>query len=174
MRRTGTRVAASCVRATTTAEPRAEFLARTRKRMTQRMRGFRRSARSSSRRCGRGQILRAPYVRILSRTGKRTMVPASCITDQGTPGKGLASGGPGIGPLRSGDLEQFGYTSVSGLTSLQRHRALAAAVRKYGPLTVWRKLNAVYVYTKRTSPASSRIFKADRNWVNATYGIKAF
>jgi hypothetical protein len=101
-------------------------------------------------------------------------VPASCIKNQGAPGKGLASGAPGIGPLRSGDLEQFGYTSVTGLTSLQRHRALAAAVRKFGALTVWLKLNAVYVYTKRTSPTSSRIFKADRNWVNITYGIKAF
>lgn len=108
------------------------------------------------------------------RSGKRSYVAASCIKNQGAPGKGLSSGEPGIGPLRSGDLERFGYTNVTAMSSSRRHLALARAIRAYGSLTVWRKLNAVYVYTKRTSPASSRIFKADRDWVNASYGIKAF
>jgi hypothetical protein len=174
VRRTGTRVAASCVRATTSAGPHATFLSKTRKRMTQRMKGFRVSMRHSTRRCGRGQILRAPYVRILSRTGKRSFVPAACIKDQGAPGKGLSSGKPGIGPLRTGDLDRFGYVNVVSLGKEKRHAALKAAVQEYGSLTVWRKLNAVYVYTKRSSPESSRIFKADRDWINATYGIKAF
>lgn len=174
IKRTGTRVSAACIRATTSAEPRAEFLARTRQRMTQRLKGFRVLARGFSRRCGSGKILRGPYVRILSKSGKRSYIPAACITNRGAPGKGLASGKPGIGPLRSGDLERFGYTNVTDLSQARRHIALAAAVREYGSLTVWRKLNAVYVYTKRSSPESSRIFKADRDWVNATYGIKAF
>lgn len=172
VKQTRTRVGASCVRATTTAGPRAEFLASTRKRMTLRLKGFRHSTRGTGRRCSLGKILRAPYVRI--RSGKRSYVAASCITNQGAPGKGLASGEPGIGPLRSGDLERFGYDTVTTLSIAKRHLALAKAVRAYGSLTVWRKLNAVYVYTKRTSPNSSRIFKADRDWVNATYGIKAF
>lgn len=171
VKRTGTRVPASCVRATTSAEPRAAFVARTRRRMSQRLKGL---ARGFSRRCGRGQILRGPYVRILRKSGKQTFVPAACITNRGAPGKGLSSGKPGIGPLRSGDLERFGYTQVMTLSKPRRHIALAAAVREYGSLTVWRKLNAIYVYTKRTSPISSRIFKADRDWVNATYGIQAF
>ncbi len=172
MRRTGTRVAASCVRATTAAGPHAEFLAKTRKRMTLRLKGFRRSARGTARRCNPGTILRAPYVRI--RSGKRSYVSASCITNQGAPGKGLESGKPGIGPLRSGDLERFGYDNIATLSVAKRHLALAKAVHAYGSLTVWRKLNAIYIYTKRTSPASSRRFKADRNWVNDMYGIKAF
>lgn len=129
-------------------------------------------SRGTTRRCSAGQILRAPYVRI--RSGKRSYVAASCITNQGAPGKGLASGEPGIGPLRSGDLERFGYDNVAALSIAKRHLALAKAVHAYGSLTVWRKLNAIYVYTKRTSPVSSRRFKADRDWVNNTYGIKAF
>jgi hypothetical protein len=56
----------------------------------------------------------------------------------------------------------------------RRHLSLAAAVRKYGALTVWRKLNAIYIYTRRSSPTSSATFKADRDWIKATYGIKAF
>jgi len=139
--------------------------------MTQRMKGFRIAARGLTS-CPRGTILRNPYVR--ERRGRRTAVPAACIKDQGAPGKGLSSGAPGIGPLRKGDLDRFGYRNVTELSESRRHLALAAAVRAYGSLTVWRKLNAVAIYTRRTSPASSAVFKADRDWVRAHYGIKAF
>lgn len=171
VKRTGTRVAASCVRATTKAGPRSAFVAATRRRMSERLRGIRRTRRGPTS-CRAGTILRAPYVR--ERAGKRIFVEASCIPDVGAPGKGLASGKPGIGPLRSGDLARFGYEHVTALSEGKRHLALAAAVKEYGALTVWRKLNAVYVYTRRSSPASSRTFKADRDWIKAHYGIKAF
>jgi len=174
VRRTGTKVRASCVRATTKAGPRSVFLAKTKRRMTRRLQGVRRSVRGP-RRCAPGTILRNPYVR--ERKGRRTLVPASCIRNVGNPGKGLASapgGGPGIGPLRKGDLSRFGYDHVTSMSEGRRHLALASAVRAYGSLTVWRKLNAIYVYTRNTSPASSAILKADRDWINAHYGIKAF
>ena len=77
--------------------------------------------------------------------------------------------GPGIGPLRKGDLAQFGYQHVTSMSAAKRREALALAVKAYGSLTVRRKLNAVYVYTRNTAPASSAIFKADRNWVKAHY-----
>ena len=76
---------------------------------------------------------------------------------------------PGIGPLRHGLLAKFGYSHVKTLSQSQRHVALEKAVRAYGALSVFRKLNAVYVYSKKTAPASSRIFKADRDWIGATY-----
>jgi hypothetical protein len=50
-----------------------------------------------------------------------------------------------------------------------RRAALAKAVAAYGALTVFRKLNAISVYTRRTAPASSRIFLADRNYVRSKY-----
>jgi hypothetical protein len=92
----------------------------------------------------------------------------------GAPGKGIPTGAPGIGPLRKGDLHRFGYTDVAHLSEGRRHLALAAAVKAYGALTVWRKLNAIYVYTRRTSPRSSAIFNADRDWIKTHYGIEAF
>ena len=119
--------------------------------------------------CKRGTIRRVAYTRRV-RSGKRITVKAGCIPDVGAPGKGFASG-PGIGPLRVGELARFGYEHVTSLTTGRRHLALARAVSTYGALSVFRKLNAVYVYTRRTSPASSRIFKADRDWVKATYGV---
>ena len=76
---------------------------------------------------------------------------------------------PGIGKLRHGLLAKFGYSHVSSLSLNQRHTALQKAVKAYGALSVFRKLNAVYVYSKKTAPTSSRIFKADRDYIGAKY-----
>ena len=108
------------------------------------------------------------------RLGQRQYVPAACVTDMGAPGKGIPSGAPGIGPLRKGNLKRFGYTNVTTMSVARRHLALAAAVKAYGALTIWRKLNAVYIYTRRTSPQSSAVFKADRDWIKSHFGIAAF
>ena len=116
-----------------------------------------------TRRCPPGKIMRRAYTR------KHTRVAARCIADVGVPGKGFQGEGPGIGPLRHGDLTQFGYGHVTAMTKGRRHLALARAVHAYGALTVWRKLNAVYVYTRNTAPASSAVFKADRDWIKAHY-----
>ena len=80
---------------------------------------------------------------------------------------------PGIGPLREGELSQFGYAGVAKLSVAQRHAALKKAVDTFGSLTVWRKLNAVAVYTKHTSPHVSRIFKSDMAWIRREFGLKA-
>jgi len=172
IKKTGTRVAESCVRATTLGPPRSEFVRATRREASRRLQGIP-ITRRGIKPCPRGKILRSPYVRI--RKDKRIFIPASCISDVGNPGKGYRSpsGGEGIGPLRKGDLAKFGYTTVTAMSESRRHLALRAAVQEYGSLTVWRKLNAVYIYTRHTSPASSAIFLADRDWVRNTFGISA-
>lgn len=75
----------------------------------------------------------------------------------------------GIGALREGDLAKFGYSHVTGLSSAQRHRALGSAVTAYGALSVWRKLHAVAIYSRRSAPASARVFRIDRDWVKGQY-----
>lgn len=72
-----------------------------------------------------------------------------------------------IGPLKKGLMTKVGY-SVTGKTSTRR-RAVDRAVKKYGKLSTLRKLNAVSVYTRRTSPAKSRKFKADVKYVQKKY-----
>jgi len=116
----------------------------------------------------RGFIRRAAYTRKL-KSGKRVHVSSALIKNRGLPGKGYKgpNGRPGIGPLREGDLSQFGYTNVLKLSSPRRHAALRKAVAKYGSLTVRRKLQAVATYTKRTSPAASKTFKNDIAWIKS-------
>lgn len=167
IKKTGTRVPATCVLG---GEGHRAFVHDTVTRMSKRLRGVRLSKRGPTS-CPAGQILRRPYVRVQPKTQKRIFVAGSCITDRGAPRKGGASGS--IGPLRKGDLKQFGYDDVRNMTQGARHIALAKAVRAYGPLSLWRKLNAIYIYTRNTAPASSAIFKQDRDWIRSQYGVKA-
>ena len=79
---------------------------------------------------------------------------------------------PGIGPLKSGELSRFGYDHVITMTVQARRAALDKAVAAYGALSLFRKLNALYVYTRNSSPPSSAIFLMDRNWVRSSYSFK--
>ena len=124
-----------------------------------------------TRKCPKGKILRVAHVRYTKRS--RVKVPAVCISDVGAPGKGLR-GGPGIGPLKQGNLTRYGYSGIAGMSQDARRAALRKAVGAYGSLTVWRKLNALSIYTRRTSPKTSATAKADMNWIKATWGLKAF
>jgi hypothetical protein len=73
-----------------------------------------------------------------------------------------------IGKLKKGEL---GYSMK--LSSLSRHRAVNKATRKYGALSIYRKLNALAVLTKNTSPRTSKAALSDRNYIGKKYGYKS-
>lgn len=73
--------------------------------------------------------------------------------------------GPGIGELTPGGL--MGYSTSMSKTA--RHKKLRKAVKAAGPLSTFRKLNALSTYTKRTAKGKSKTAKADRNWVKKTF-----
>jgi hypothetical protein len=100
-----------------------------------------------------------------TRKGTHYTVKSSRIHDVGAKGKWSDLHGPGIGPLKKGEL--MGY-SVS-MKAPARHKTLRKVVAKVGPLSTFRKLNAIAVYTKRTAPKKSRTFKADRKWVKKNF-----
>jgi len=64
-----------------------------------------------------------------------------------------------IGPLRPGLLKAVGYDVTASTT--RRRAAVKRAVKRYGRSSTIKKLNAVAVLTRRTSPAKSKRFKAD-------------
>jgi hypothetical protein len=96
-------------------------------------------------------------------------VDAACIKNRGLPGKGPREG-EGIGKLRKGELIKYGYQYR--LSDSLRHDALKRAIKRYGPLSVFRKLDAVSKLSKRTAPDASKIFELDRNWVRENYTLK--
>lgn len=83
----------------------------------------------------------------------------------------MKHGSAGIGPLKSGKLSKHGYSSSGSVAA--RHAALQKAIKEFGALAVYRMLNAVYVYSKRTAPQKSATYKADRDWLGAAHGYKS-
>jgi hypothetical protein len=109
--------------------------------------------------CKRGTIRRKAYTR---KNGRK--VGASCVKNMGAPGRWrTVHRSKGIGPLKAGRLARFGYHC--DLSVERRHAALRAASRRLGSLAVFRMLNALVTYTKRTSPSMSGKYLADRNYV---------
>ena len=82
-------------------------------------------------------------------------------------GRGRRSRKNLIGPLKKGLMKKVGYSVSARATT--RRRAVDKAVKKYGKLSTLRKLNAVAVYTRRTSPVKSRKFKSDVKYVQKKY-----
>jgi len=187
VKRTGKIVPTACVRSTTVYnESSAQFKRRVTAKANARLSGMKRLG--TSKKCPPGQILRKPYVRRFKTavkaegyTVKRgnktyrvypkknsTLVKASCIKDRGLPGKGAIS----IGPLRRGDLSKYGYNAKKAES--ERHSSLRKAIEEYGALGVFHKLDAIAKLSIRRAPEASNTFKKDREWVRATFSLKAF
>jgi len=127
--------------------------------------------------CPKGTIRRRGYIRkptashtvrrgsklfIAKQTKKQVYVRSSCIKDRGLAGKGTATP---IGPLRKGDLIKYGYSYR--LPDSARHKALEKAVKAYGPLSTYHKLDAIAKLSSRIAPDASKIFMMDRDWVRS-------
>ena len=139
--------------------------------------------------CPKGYIMRRGYTRKFRPSVKATgftvrrkgtvytvrpkantiRVPAACIKDRGLPGKGPKEG-EGIGKLRKGELIKYGYQYR--LSDSLRQTALKKAIKRFGALSVYRKLDAVAKLSLRTAPDASKIFSRDRNWVQENYELK--
>lgn len=101
------------------------------------------------------------YIRRKAYTTKnKVYVPSTCIKDQGLPGKG-----PKILPkLKEGTLE--GYSTKK--SDLSRHRALLKHSRENSKGMVIKKLNAVKILTKNTSPMVSKKIEQDIKYLQTT------
>ena len=96
-------------------------------------------------------------------------VDAGCIRNRGLPGKGPREG-EGFGKLRKGELIKYGYQYR--LSNSLRQSALKKAIKRFGSLSVYRKLDAVAKLSKRTAPDASVVFGRNRDWVRNSYELK--
>jgi hypothetical protein len=137
--------------------------------------------------CPKGYILRSGYTRKFRPSVKASgftvrrkgtvytvrpkantiKVDATCVKNRGLPGKGVAKG---IGKLRKGELIKYGYQYR--LSDSLRQTALKRAIKQYGALSVYRKLDAVAKLSVRTASDASKIFIRDRNWVKDNFELK--
>ena len=98
-----------------------------------------------------------------------TYVSSACIKNRGLPGKGPREG-EGFASLRKGELIKYGYSYR--LSNTVRRKALEKAIKAYGALPVYRKLDAVAKLSMRTAPEAHKVFVADRDWIQHNYELK--
>lgn len=133
--------------------------------------GYVRHFRNTVRREGYNQVRKGKIIHVMP-AARDIYVKPGCIKNRGKEGKGVNTGKPLIGPLRQGELVKHGYSTEKSV--VERHQALTRAMREFGALGVFRKLDAVAKLTTRTSPETSRKFSTDRDWIRSHYNLKAF
>lgn len=94
-------------------------------------------------------------------------VPPACIPS--TTGR---PHGQQLFVLEKGVLSKFGYTNINSLSINERHKALKHALEKINPLSLYRKLNALYVLNKNRDPSLSKKFREDAEWIKTTSEYK--
>jgi hypothetical protein len=182
-----TRVPGNCIRATSqTGKKRSledKRYLKEKAKSQSRARSKTRSLARSLKRCSKGQIKRTAYERkAYSRKAytrsdgtkiKGTRVAKTVVSDGCTKDRGKSHGqGRQLFHLEKDVLKKYGYGHVKISSELQRHRALKKALVDIKPLSLFRRLNALYVLNKNQDPDSAELFKEDRNYVRTTSEYK--
>ena len=134
--------------------------------------------------CPRGQILRKGYTRKIR---NKIHIKPGCIESQSAIGlKRSEKNKPILKKMRErctkrnkkyntshkcnvifhlekGTLSKFGYAMKKSEES--RHKALKKAIQSVKPLSIYRRLNALYVLNKNKHPENAKIFKDDAEWL---------
>ena len=73
--------------------------------------------------------------------------------------------------LKKGLLGKHGYKNIKYISKKKREKALESAIKEFGPLSVMRKINILYVFSKRFTRLR-RIYKQDKEWIYKHYEVK--
>lgn len=75
--------------------------------------------------------------------------------------------------LDKGVLHKYGYENVKDKTTRERRIALNKALANgIKPLSLFRRINALYVLNKNQDPKLAMIFKKDRDFIKTTSAYK--
>lgn len=121
-------------------------------------------------RCKSKQIIREGYARKSYRRKSGIYVHSAkirpgCIRAVGLSRK-RGRKGTQLFVLKKGELTKYGYHANN--SEMKRHQALHKALRDIKPLSVYRKLNALYVLNKNKDPTISKLYRRDAEWVQKT------
>ena len=113
---------------------------------------MKRSRRSySKKKCPGGSISRVSYS--YKKNSKKIKARSSCLKSRGLRSRRV------LPLLKKGSLTKFGYTIHE--SAEKRRSSLRKALKAYGYSTLIKKLNAVKILTKNTSPTNSKIYGID-------------
>jgi hypothetical protein len=114
----------------------------------------------SKKSCPKGSISRKSYIR-----KGNVKVHAACVKSKSLRAK-KKKPAVYLPPLKLGSLKKYGYSVHDSIK--KRHTALKKAIKKYGSSSTIKKLNAIRLLTKNTSPKNSKIYEKDLRYVQKT------
>jgi len=117
-------------------------------------------------RCQPGQVVREGYTRKSYVRKSGVIVTSSEVRPGCIKAVGLKTKGRRLFVLERGTLSQYGYST--GKSEAERRRSLKKAVGVSKPLSVYRKLNALYVLNKNKNPVLAKLYRSDADWVKTT------
>ena len=115
---------------------------------------------------GKHTIRRDGKVFIVSSSNVPVRISASCVKTRKHK-ETMSKTSKQIRILRKGALIKYGYQWR--LSDITRRNALKKAVKDYGALSVFHKLDAVTKLTKRKAPNAHVRLEMDRDWIRAMY-----
>ena len=121
--------------------------------------------------CKIGQVVREGYTRksFVRKSGvriSRSKVAPGCIKATGL-SKTRGTKGKQLFVLEKGTLTKYGYHA--NLTEEERHNVLNKALVDIKPLSLYRKLNALYVLNKNKDKHLAQLYRNDANFVRASF-----
>ena len=173
-KKNGTKVSGACIRSVrksgTKRADEDQKILRLRAKKTQRAHRIAGGPRS----CPDGQRLKKAYSRktYTTKSGKqvpKNYYPSKCVKTNLT--KEQLARKPII--LRKGNLGKHGYFDIQNRSDTHRQQSLKKAIAEVGALTVFRKVNILYVFAGK-HPNLRKIYKKDKDWVQKNYELKAF
>ncbi len=135
--------------------------------------------RSKSKKCPKGQIARtafkrkghnrSSYTRSNGSKVRGSIVRPSLTSSVCINKRGKSTRGKPLFHLESNVLGKYGYKNVKHMPSNERHRALDRALNDgRNPLSLFRRINALYVLNKNQDPKFATILQDDKDYIRTT------
>lgn len=171
-KKNGTKVKSGCIRATSQSGKKRSDIDKKIIKAKSKQHKAAREKFGYPKKCSTGEILREGYHKKSysksSSKGKVSRVksswtPPTCIKSQTGRPKGHQ-----LFVLEEGVLEKYGYTGISNKSQNKRHAALKSALKDINPLSLMRRINALYVLNKNKNPDLAQKFHDDAAFIKST------
>jgi len=160
-RKTGSRVKSKCIKATSQSGLKRSSID---KKIMSRLHKIHQLARQKfgTPKCKKGEIVREGSKR--KRGSTKYWTKPTCIKDIGRAGKGKQ-----LFVLEKDVLSKYGYQNIRQMKLSSRRRALSRAIKYIKPLSVLRRINALYVLNKNQNPKLAQTLRNDFKWLQNKY-----
>jgi hypothetical protein len=118
--------------------------------------------------CKKGEIVREGTKTKKSYQRKSSWRKPSCTKAVGRASKTGKKGTP-LFVLEKNVLSKYGYSKILSMKVSDRKSALLKAIKHLKPLSVARRLNALYVLNKIKSPKLAKVLRDDFMWLKTQY-----